>query len=408
MGFMLILFAGLATDTAYVVLSSQELQHAADAAALAAVRELGTGVSDARTKAVDIAGANTVRKLPVVLDRNNGNVNTGDIVVGRYNRAVGAPEPRFIADDTDYNAVKVNARRGLSLIFGSAFGFSTVDLESSAIAMVGTSGITINDPTASCALDLNGSQAVISVMDVSVDPPLPSAIQVNSNNTGAVCTSGQPTIEAGELNIVGDGNLSGANFSGVKNAGAPYIPDPLGDVDGPAKPYPACETPVPNNYTDITIGSGHYCEGFKLNGGILRLNPGIYILSGDGLQLSGGASLIGTNVMLYIADTGDKKTAVDMSGGGTVQLSPMTSGMYKNITIFQARDNHNDAKITGNGNMTITGILYFPENHLELAGDGGNIGNQIIVGTLTISGNASVSVDYDPRTAAGGTAFLVH
>src|SRR6188474_1760749 len=82
---VLIGLVGLALDGAWVLSTSQQLRHAADAAALNAARYVKKDIEpfDAlRAAAMNVALANDAAKSDVNLDANTGNDPAGDIVVG--------------------------------------------------------------------------------------------------------------------------------------------------------------------------------------------------------------------------------------------------------------------------------------------------------------------------------------
>src|SRR5687768_12589813 len=80
---------GLALDTGYVVLTGQQLQNAADAAALAGARHASNSPEDARLAAIEIAAYNTAGGGPVTLIDNPGNDPAGDVVIGQFDRDSG-------------------------------------------------------------------------------------------------------------------------------------------------------------------------------------------------------------------------------------------------------------------------------------------------------------------------------
>jgi hypothetical protein len=66
--------------------------------------------------------------------------------------------------------------------------------------------------------------------------------------------------------------------------------------------------------------------------------------------------------MLYIADG-----SVTFAGGSTIDLTAPSSGIYKDIVIFQARLDTNPLKIAGNAGSSSTpihfrGIIYVPRS----------------------------------------------
>ena len=71
------------------------------------------------------------------------------------------------------------------------------------------------------------------------------------------------------------------------------------------------------------------------------MNPGVYYLSGGGLDISGNASVTGNGVMIYSGSKAGKKGQagpVEIETNGTVVLSPITSGEFQGMTIFLERD----------------------------------------------------------------------
>ncbi|HOB74710.1 MAG TPA: TadG family pilus assembly protein [Phycisphaerae bacterium] len=433
LGLILIGMVGLALDAGVVVLSRQQLQNAADAAALAGAAKVKLDTDEARTNAVTIGLANKVLGTQVRLDRNDANAAEGDIVLGRYREDTG----EFTPQTTAVNAVKVVARRTgavsdgpVSLVFGPLFGVDTVDLSATAIAMVGGgtgAGLITLNPDAECALYVHGN-LTLSVEDLQLG--VPGAIQVNSSHSCAVCSDGNVHIEAGEINVHGGDCLKNANYAGTVNPGAGVVQDPLAGIP---EPSPAGLTPLPIvelSQGDVrTIDPGYYAGGISMTGGTLTCTPGIYILDGVGLNVNGG-DLIAHGVMFYIMDsTPDGKqpfSHVDLSGNGRIVITaidlddpsvtypPGIDSSYEGMAIFQSRATYNldpkyTAKIVGNNELnTIQGTLYFPQNKVNIGGAGGNTGTQLIADTVEVGGNGFIHIQYDGRNQAPGTKpFLV-
>ena len=405
-------FVGLMIDQAYVSLVAHQLQNTADAASLAAAQQVLTDQDAARTLAVSVAFANRAGGVSMQLDLNGGNTPTGDIVLGRFNRS----SRTFTPDTGTPNAVKVIARRttgslngALPLIFGPAFGATTSEVARASIAIAesggGNAGIIVLDPSLACTLQLSGTPATISVTDTSTSPPQPGAIQVNSNNACAACTSGHPTIAAGYLNVTGNACIGGANFEGELTPGAPVIPDPLSALSAPPTPWAPVRT-SPGKRNNVTIPPGYYPGGFDRNGGTLTLQAGLYVLGGSGMNLTGQAAVVGTSgVMIYLPPG---SSGIDMTGQSSLQLAPIAGGDYDGITIFQDRANTHEARIVGNGFINLSGTLYFPSNRAEFGGNGGAIGNQVIADTLWLHGNGNMTLAYDGSESAGPPViFLV-
>ena len=130
---VLIGLVGLALDGAWVLSTSQQLRHAADAAALNGARYVKTDIEpyDAlRAAAMNVALANDAAKNDVNLDANAGNDPAGDIVVGFWD----FPTRTFTPTVTGPNAVRVRAHRTdsnadgkLALFLGPVFGKDDTD-----------------------------------------------------------------------------------------------------------------------------------------------------------------------------------------------------------------------------------------------------------------------------------------
>src|SRR5436190_4346880 len=224
LGLVLIGFLGLAVDAGYMIHTGNQLQNAAEAAALAAAQELGDGEVAARDKAMQVSPLNSAGGVPINLDRNTSNSPGGDIVVGKFD-----PQTRLFTPATqDLNAVKVTARRtsarngGVSLFFGAAFGVGSADVTRSAVAVQGGShipAILVLNPTVQGAMTSTGNGLV----DVSG-----GSIQVNSNHPRALVLTGSASVQAQAIDVVGSFEMTGAAQAHPDpHAGAPLVPDPL-------------------------------------------------------------------------------------------------------------------------------------------------------------------------------------
>jgi Flp pilus assembly protein TadG len=121
--------ASIGVDVAYLYVLRNQLQIAADAAALAAAHELPNAAA-ARAAAIDYATKNMPANV-------NGNVLTNaDVLVGNWNTATHT----FVDGATPFNAVKVTTRRAQAnanaapTYFASVFGIRQLDMSARATA----------------------------------------------------------------------------------------------------------------------------------------------------------------------------------------------------------------------------------------------------------------------------------
>jgi hypothetical protein len=121
--------------------------------------------------------------------------------------------------------------------------------------------------------------------------------------------------------------------------------------------------------------------------------------------MSGPSSITGNGVFIYNTGGG----AINLSGSGTIALTPMTSGTYQGITMFQDRSSAVGATMSGGTNINNTGTFYFPDSKLTLSGTSGvaAMGAQIIAKDLTFSGTAGIQVNYDTSVAGKTSLGLV-
>lgn len=398
----LILLAGLATDTGFVLYTAHQLQNAADASSLAAAQQVRVDLIQARSAAQTYAAANQAARQPILLDANVNNNASGDIVIGQYDR-----EARTFTATLDApNAVRVNARRTgtslngeLPLYFGKLAGVESVSVGRYAIAMVGGgtgAGVIALNEDASCALMVRGS-SILSVNG--------GDVQVNSSHaTRAACTQ-NGVIDTPNLNVNGTYHEQGgqADVTGNVNEGAEPIEDPLAFL--PNYDYAGLPDYGTINSPGDVQGPGYYSGGISLSGSdTYNLPPGVYVLDGAGLDIQGTVTFIAENVMFYLVGSG----TVDLNGTGDIVVTPMESGVYQGVSIFQARDNFNASEIRGTARMELEGALYFPQNHISIGGTGDGFGNQLIADTIEIFGNGEKTIVYDGRfPAAGNEVFLV-
>jgi len=117
--------ASLAVEVGYIYMAKSEMQVAADAAALASVRELvADDFAGARTQAITVARANNVAGREIVL---NG---TRDVEFGRWE------SKGFTVTNSGANAVRVTIREfegspdgGLPLFIAPLFGIDSFKVE---------------------------------------------------------------------------------------------------------------------------------------------------------------------------------------------------------------------------------------------------------------------------------------
>jgi hypothetical protein len=462
----LFLLVGLSIDWAKLLYNLHELQNAADAAAMAGAQIVKVKTADeTRLWTQEIASENTAEKLHVYLRTDTvqnepfvDNPNL-DIILGRW---INNQRYFFPTLDTP-DAVKVIARRAdgladappLSFLFGPFVGVNTTNARCEAIGWyyeIGGPGLIILDRWPK---DIHGNPRpglqVGGAGDVRV---IGGGIHVNSEYEGdkseaAVYIEGNGQMLCGRLSLTGTTDPYSYNTElwadiwmdeelGIEKPydifeGAPYMSDPLGYI-----PPPPIPTDGLGHYivaynekitTSCTLDPGYYPRGIEVSdaGTTVILNPGTYWIGGGnppGNQVGGliftGGTLIGHGVLIYLTkdyvNPGGKWAQLRIGGNVTMditppgdEVSPKIINGLEGVSIWQDRNNtENETSLHGGAGMMISGTLYFPNNHLYLSGVPGKAGNQIICGSLELSGTAEILVSYDGRNDdPKGIAVLV-
>lgn len=410
-------FVGLSLDVGFGMLVGFQLQNAADAASLAGVTYVRSSAEEVREAAVLLASENKAAGDAVQLSPNEANASDGDIVIGTFDRETGV----FTPTAGSGNAVKVVARRdgsslggALPLFFGPIFGVNTVNLERTAIAMIGGgtgAGIITLNETEKWTFRLSGN-ITLDVFD-STSPDGEGAIQINSNDARALKTDGSPELLASEINVNADTVTDAPVFDGEVNTSQPRMEDPLAGLVAPV------DWGVDQGSFSVTGGNhdlapGYYPDGITMTGGTIILATGIFVLDGVGLKITGG-DMLANGVMLYVVDStpsDPQDSSVTITGNGDIDITPMTleESIYGEIAIWQDASNDSEATLRGTSSFSgIDGTLYFPSAHVEIVGTSDTFGvRQLISDTLGISGNGTVTINYDGRNPAPGTkGFLV-
>jgi hypothetical protein len=156
-------------------------------------------------------------------------------------------------------------------------------------------------------------------------------------------------------------------------------------------------TIAPGVYSQITVGTGT----------ALTLSPGVYVLTGP-ISMTAG-SISGSGVMIYLAcstyptacPAGGSGALFDLTGG-TLTLSPPTSGTYSGMTVFADRNNgaSNDFSRAA---VTVKGTWYtikmaFAQTHPN---DTLSLG-ETDAATVAVANGSTLNVTYVAAESYGG------
>lgn len=291
----------------------------------------------------------------------------------------------------------------VDISFGPATGVTVSEM-----ALVSNNiGILLLDPTGAGAFTSSGSG------NVSITGG--GDLIINSNNSRAGTESGSGTISAAAIDVTGNLAHSGSGgFVGPVQSEPAYA-DPLATLAAPTPSGPTFNNTTISSKT-VTLSPGTYVGGIHISGNSkVTLLPGIYILQGGGMTVSGNSSVTGAGVMIYNTPNsgGDE---IDFSGASSITLSAMTSGAYQGIVFFQNRTSHT-TMLLGSGDVTVnlTGVVYAPgapivasgSGSISIQGDAANgISGALIADDLSLSGDVRLTVNASANTVSGSLPAL--
>ncbi len=377
--FVFLGFAGLAVDVGHWYASKRTMQSAADAAALGGVFAVKKGSDEAT-----IAG----------MARNDAALNGYDATTGAVVTINHPPSSGPYAGDM--GAIEAIIRQPVPGFFSKLILDGPTNITARAVARAE------NAPACVIALDPSAEAAfrIVGTSDVVLD----CGVQVNSSNPKAALTkTGTSCLTAPSVSIAGAMSKNGGGcVSPSPSEGMPAIADPLADLAPP--PYSGCdETDLVDVTEDTKLHPGVYCGGIQIHeDAVVEFDKGVYVLEGVGLHITGDTVVTGDEVTFYLdPDTvgisGKGKWAgtksVHIAGTSDVTLSAPTSGDYEGVLFYQDRgsDPNLENVLNGTSGLSLTGTLYFPNNHLKYAGNtefGGAEWTSIVARTIEFVGTS--------------------
>jgi hypothetical protein len=383
---MLLGGVGLAIEMGYALSQRQRMQAAADLAALNGAYCQLYPSKPLCVSAASYPGSsgNAARGIALALAKANGFDASYVTLVNPYSG--------------DPNRIAVTVARPVATTLLSFIGFSGFNVAGRAVGGVQTASISPSllalNPTQCGAIALSGNGTITADS---------GGIHDNSSCSTSLTGSGNTSVDvvASTISTVGGYSLSGnARFSLTPITGAAPVADPLASLSAPdgsgltafgafSCSGDSVSTISPGIYTSISASAN--CS--------VTMQPGIYILKGGGMSISGNASLTGQGILVYNAgssfpSTGGSFGSISLSGNGSFNVTAQTSGPYAGMVMFQSRDNPRTLSISGNGAVSgLQGTVYGKLAPVSITGNG-TLPAQFVVDSVNISGNGSLTVRY--------------
>jgi hypothetical protein len=225
-----------------------------------------------------------------------------------------------------------------------------------------------------------------------------SSIVVDSSNSQAIEVTGSGVVSSNQTDVVGGAYVQ--PYSGTATnlfTAQASVADPLGSLATPATTGLTAQskaTLVVGGSSVVTLQPGVYVGGININGAAkVTFAPGIYYLQGGGLKIGGSASVTGQGVLIYNAAVATSDQ-INISGAASLKLTPMATGTWAGITLFQTRSSNAAIVVSGSGTVNVTGTVYAASATVDIAGAGAvdTFGSSLIADDLNVSGSGELLV----------------
>jgi hypothetical protein len=407
---------GLTVDMGWAYFRKQAAQSAAEAAALAAVQ----AALQSSPGSIDCTSTSVVCQSPTpcpnpISNPPTNNLQSGCLYAkdngfqvtsgGRQNVTMAAgtgAAPTTSGVSSSY-WVTVRVTETLPQAFSAVLGnrLATVSARATAIIASGQPGcIYIMDPTASGALSMSGTPALVATCGV----------YVNSNSPSALSGNGTPILTASDINIVGGYSFGGTLHPTTPTTGVSPTPDPLAYLQPPdptGMPVRSTSQVTISGWSITTLLPGIYKGGISVMNGTAIFSPGTYVIEGGGISTQNSNSTItGVGVTIYntcsnspgsCSSTSDY-AGFSLSGNSTVALGAPLTGNYAGILIMEDRSipvNTYSDTFGGGSTATYVGTIYAPKASLTMYGNAATTAYTIIVADqLSMVGTTSINNNY--------------
>ena len=383
--------SGLSVDVGSWYANKRVAQASADAGAIAAALEvMRRGIGGDDNVAYSVLEAVALSSAA----ENGYDASGGDSI-----QINNPPTSGAYAGSAEY--VEVIVQRPAQVFLAGFLFDQTVTVAGRAVAQAAFNEACIwgLSPTADKAVKVSGGAQV----------NLPCGIFSNSNAPEALSTDGGACITASRIKSVGGATGDCMNPGAV--TGMRPITDPFADMQPPS--YGGCDFTGNirvNNGETLTLAPGTYCGNITVNGGgTLNFDPGLYVLDTAGLNFASSSQIVGNDVTFYLTENSNQGTNIKVAAGASVTLSAPIGGDLPGVLFYQDRNSPPDIRhtFTGQSNMTLEGILYFPNQSLKFSGGGviDPVTTVIVADTVEFTGNTTT--DNIDGSVVTGNPFLI-
>ncbi|MEM1088417.1 MAG: hypothetical protein AAGH90_11870 [Pseudomonadota bacterium] len=247
------------------------------------------------------------------------------------------------------------------------------------------------------------------------------AIWSNSKDSDSVYMDGAATLKAKSICSAGQSRGGGlAKLDPKVHEDCEPLEDPLATWVAPA--IGQCDTIGGLRLTRrgiiADLEPGVFCGGLWAVSDTVRLKPGTYYVKDGPLILNGSDEVIAEGVTFILSGV---NASVEISGNGILRLTAPTEGPFAGIALAEDRSTRMgplaqwlasrkglrtrlSSTVTGNGQIHIEGLIYLPNQVIEITGNGWGEKSspylQIIAHAIDISQLGALFIDFNPSATS--------
>ena len=399
---------GLAIDGAQIYAQRAMAQTAADAAAQAGIMSIYDGANATASSPFGTGSppssftctTATDSRTPCVYARLNGFGGTSnDTVTVSFPTTVSGAT---LSSTAAVPAISVAVQRSVPGTLIRMLGLTSTVVKAKAtggiIGTVPTGCIYTLDPTSPGAFSMSNGASV--TMDCGVEV-------LSTSSTGGTITGGS-SLTASTIN--GKFSINGGSTSNPAPTNvASTVTDPYASIPAPSvgSSCDAAHTNYSPGYGTWTLNPGTFCGGITIsNGATATFNSGTYVIKGGSLNIVGGTTVTGSQVMFYLTGTNVSYGSVTISNGANATFTPPTSGTYTGLLFFQDRSitSSVNATFAGGVALKLTGGLYFPTTTISYSNGSSTSGYSVALVAKDVSFTGGANIKYDPTGLKTGLA----
>jgi Flp pilus assembly protein TadG len=227
---------------------------------------------------------------------------------------------------------------------------------------------------------------------------------VEMKDSAQVTAGGCLVHSNGDIDVASTAWLNAAMVQAAGEATGRISPEPQQSAPGIGDPFATMTVKTPDSLclpVDLilniglnTLPPGVHCANYKApKGTTLRLLPGDHYFKGT-LELTENAILQGSDVVLVF----DKDADFKFKDNSQVNLTGRSAGVYAGFVLATTRLNNHEFEISSDSARQLLGAIYIPNARLKVTGRGNKIADQsawtvIVAKSIKMEGSPNLVIN---------------